>query len=72
MRTTLILTTEPLARARHCHGRPGAIALDSISRALEPEEVLKVRNGARVFATQPDATGVPDLELVNRLRDQDP
>ena len=79
MRTTLNLSAEALAKvrqlARQRRKTLGAVASESILRALEPEEVPAVRNGVPVFATQPDATGEgapPDLELVNRLRDGDP
>ena len=79
MRTTLNLSTEALAKVRQLAQQRrktlGAIASESILRALEPEEVPAVRNGVPVFATQPEAVGEespPDLELVNRLRDQDP
>ena len=80
MRTTLNLSAEALTLtkvrqlAQQRDKTLGAVASESILRALEPEEVPAVRNGVPVFATQPDATGEesPDLELVNRLRDGDP
>ena len=79
MRTTLNLSTEALAKVRQLaqqrHQTLGAIASELILLALEPEEAPTIRNGVPVFAAQPDATGEgapPDLELVNRLRDQDP
>ncbi len=79
MNTTLNLSTEALARvrqlARQRHKTLGAIASELILRALEPEEAPAIRNGVPVFAAQPDAAGEgarPDLDLVNRLRDQDP
>ena len=79
MRTTLNLSTEALAKvrqlARQRHKTLGAIASELILRALEPEEAPAIRNGVPVFAAQQDATdegAPPDVELVNRLRDQDP
>ena len=79
MRTTLNLSTEALAKVRQLaqqrHKTLGAIASELILRALEPEEAPAIRNGVPVFAARPDVTdegASPDLELVNRLRDQDP
>ena len=57
------------------HKTLGAIASELILRALEAEQVPAVRNGVPPFAAHPGATDEgtpPALELVNRLRDQDP
>ncbi len=78
MRTTLNLSIEPLAKvrqlARQRYKTLGAIASELILRAAEPEEAPAIRNGVPVFAAQQDADegAPPNLELVNRLRDQAP
>ena len=80
MRTTLNLSDEALVKVRQlAHQRRktlGAVASELILRALEPEEdAPAVRNGVQLFIAHPGATdegAPPDLELVNRLRDQDP
>ncbi len=53
----------------------GAIASELILKALEPERVPGIRNGVPLFAAHADAGDeevAPDIELVNRLRDQEP
>ena len=79
MRTTLNLSDEALVKVRQLAQQRrktlGAVASELILRALEPEEAPAVRNGVPLFAAHPGATeegAPPDLELVNRLRDQDP
>jgi hypothetical protein len=79
MRTTLNLSAEALAGVRQLaqqRGKPlGAIASELILRALEPSGAPAVRNGVPVFpvsAAAGDEATPANLELVNRLRDQDP
>lgn len=79
MRTTLNLSAEALVAVRQLarqRGRTlGAIASELILQALRPKDAAAVRNGVPVFAAPPDArsdAAVPDLELVNRLRDEEP
>ena len=79
MRTTLNLSAEALARVRQLaqqRGKTlGTVASELILQALEPEEAPPVRNGVPIFAA--DGAGaredaVPDVRLVNRLRDEEP
>lgn len=79
MRTTLNLTGEALAKVRQLAAQRqepmGVVASELIPRALEPREPLTVRNGVPLFASHgsPRRKGpAPDLELVNRLRDEVP
>lgn len=79
VRTTLNLTADALAAVRQLarqRGKPlGAVASELILQALRPEDPPPVRNGVPVFAAPPGATAdaePPDLELVNRLRDEAP
>ena len=58
MRTTLNLSADALAAVR---------------QALRPKEAPAVRNGVPIFAAPPDVrldAAAPDLDLVNRLRDE--
>ena len=82
MRTTLKLSTEAMAKvcllARQHRKTFGAVVSELILQALEPRKARAVRNGVPLFAAgTPDTAdaadeGVsPDLELDNRLRDQD-
>ena len=79
MRTTLNLSADAMAAVRqlaHQRGKTlGAVASELILQALRPEEPPPVRNGVPVFAAPPGATSdvaPPDLDLVNRLRDEAP
>jgi len=79
MRTILNLSNElaPKVRqlARQRRKALGAIVSRLTLRVLERMGGPEVRNGVPFFAAHPGAAedGVlPDLELVNRLRDQDP
>lgn len=79
MRTTLNLSAEALSRVRQLAQQRrktlGAIASELILQALEPDEAPEVRNGVPLFpvrAGHGHEEGVPDLDLVNRLRDQEP
>ena len=76
MRTTLNLSTEALTKVRQLAQQRcetiGAVASELILRALEPESAPKVRNGASIFPMdiETDYEGaLPDLAVVNRLRD---
>lgn len=79
MRTTLNLSTEALAKVRQLAQQRrktlGAVASELILQALEPQEAPEVRNGVPLFPVH-DGSGhepeAPDLDLVNRLRDQEP
>ena len=52
-------------------GEPlGAIVSELIMKALRPEHAPAVRNGVPLFPAGPGVP--PDLELVNRLRDEEP
>lgn len=75
MRTTLNLSTEALAKvrllARQRRKTLGAVASELILQALEPRKAPAVRSGVPLFvADAADEGASPDLELVNRLRDQ--
>lgn len=74
MRTTLNLSTEALAKVRLLARRRrktlGAVASELILQALELRKAPAVRNGLPLFTADEGVS--PDLELVNRLRDQDP
>ena len=73
MRTTLNISAEALAKVRQLaqqRARPlGEIVSELIMEALEPKQAPAVRNGVPLFPAQPGAP--PDLELVNRLRDEE-
>lgn len=75
MRTTLNLSTEALAKlrrlARQRRRTLGAVTSELILHAQEPRKAPAARNGVPLFAADAENEGVsPDLELVNRLRDQ--
>ena len=80
MRTTLNLAPEAIARVRQIAAQRGqtlgAVASELILRALEPrDETRNIRNGVPVFPPNPlldPDTPAPDLDLVNRLRDEEP
>lgn len=79
MRTTLNLSGEAIAKVRQLaqqRRQPmGAVASELILQALEPREPPKVRNGVPLFSPQSRSRGkatTPDVELVNRLRDEQP
>ncbi|MYD72275.1 MAG: hypothetical protein F4W89_16250 [Acidobacteria bacterium] len=81
MRTTLNLSAQALANVRQLaqqRGKTlGAVASELILKALEPEDAPETRNGVPLFsaaggAGDGDREAVPDIELVNRLRDQKP
>ena len=77
MRTTLNLAPEAAAKVRQLAEQRretlGAVASQLILRALEPVEAAEVKNGVPVFPLRPagDGGAAPDLELVNRLRDEE-
>ena len=79
MRTTLNLDPEAIAKVRvlaAARGETlGAVASELILRTAEPKEGPRVRNGVPLFPADPrlpPGTPAPDLELVNRLRDEGP
>ena len=79
VRTTLNLSAEALANVRQLAQQRGetigAIASELILKALRPKRVPSIRNGVPLFAAHAgagDEEVAPDIELVNRLRDQDP
>ena len=79
MRTTLNLSVDALAAVRQLaqqRGRTlGAIASELILQALRPRDTAATRNGVPIFAAPPNAgsdAAAPDLDLVNRLRDEAP
>ena len=79
MRTTLNLSADALAAVRQLarqRGRTlGAIASELILQALRPGDAAAIRNGVPIFAAPPNArsdAAAPDLDLVNRLRDEAP
>lgn len=78
MRTTLNLSAEALASARLLAQQRreslGAVASELILKALESREASRIRNGVPLFSTRSESknqSDAPDLELVNRLRDQE-
>ena len=78
MRTTLNLSADALAVVRQLarqRGKTlGAVASELILQARRPEDAPAVGNGVPIFAAPPNAQpdAAPDLELVNRLRDEAP
>lgn len=80
MRTTLNLSAEALASVRQLAQQRdktlGAVASELILKAIAPESAPEVRNGVPLFSAAGGVAGdqeaVPDIELVNRLRDQEP
>ncbi|MDE0624859.1 MAG: hypothetical protein OXH99_00535 [Bryobacterales bacterium] len=78
MRTTLNLSAEAMAKVRLLAQQrdesPSAVASELILKALEPREVPRIKNGIPLFPTRLESknqSAAPDLELVNRLRDQE-
>ena len=76
MRTTLNLSNEALTKVRQLAQQRcetiGAVVSELILRAREPESAPTVRNGASIFPMdiETDYEGaLPDLAVVNRLRD---
>lgn len=79
MRTTLNLDPEALAQVRLLAAQReetlSAIASELILKALEPKQPPAVRNGMPLLRRKvgPGAERArPDLDLVNRLRDEGP
>ena len=79
VRTTLSLSAEAHAGVRQLAQQRrktlGAIASELILEALKPTKAAAVRNGVPIFASPADSASegpAPDLELVNRLRDEAP
>ena len=78
MRTTLNLDPEAMANVRLLAAQRrmtlGAVVSELILQALEPKETPQVRNGVEILTRRaPWAVGEtrPDLDLVNRLRDDE-
>ncbi|MBM3813252.1 MAG: CopG family transcriptional regulator [Acidimicrobiia bacterium] len=73
MRTTLNLDEDILLVAKQLAEQRGTTAgqviSDLVRSALEPKSHGKIRNGVLVFQPKPGAKK-PNLELVNRLRDE--
>ena len=79
VRTTLNLSPEAVARLRllavQRRQSMGAVASELILRPPEPGEAPEVRNGVPLLSggsPLPPGVPAPDLELVNRLRDEEP
>ena len=79
VRTALNLSAEALVHVRQLAQQRrktlGAIASELILEALEPAKAATVRNGVPIFAPPADSASegpAPDVELVNRLRDEAP
>ena len=79
MRTTLNLAPEAAAKVRQLAEQRaqtlGAVASELILKALEPKEAPRVRNGMPLLPVDVRADEertIPDLDLVNRLRDEEP
>lgn len=79
MRTTLNLSADALTAVRQLARQRGetlgVIASELILQARRPEDAPAVTNGVPIFAAPPNArsdAAAPDLELVNRLRDEAP
>ena len=74
MRTTLNISAEAMARVRQLAEQRGAtlgaVVSELLLKALQPEDSPSVRNGVPLYPAHASATA--DLELVNRLRDEDP
>ena len=78
MRTTLNLSAEALANVRLLAQQRreslGTVASELILKALEPREAPRIRNGVPLFSARSESknqSAASDLELVNRLRDQE-
>ena len=79
MRTTLNLAPEAIAKVRLLATQRqetlGAVASELILKALQPKDGPRVRNGVPIFNERvPGAEPLPatTLDLVNRLRDEEP
>ena len=74
MRTTLNISAEAMVKVRQLaeqrRATLGAVVSDLLLKALEPDEAPEVRNRVPLYPAHASATA--DLELVNRLRDEDP
>ncbi|MEW5848745.1 MAG: CopG family transcriptional regulator [Myxococcota bacterium] len=75
MRTTLVIDDDVLAAARALAEQRqesiGKVISDLARQALTPRSAPRTRNGVPLFPLRPDATPVT-MELVNRLRDEQP
>lgn len=75
MRTTLSIDDDVLAavkaRADHERRSVGVVVSDLLRKSLFKPVVLKTRNGIPLLPTR-DPSIVITLEMVNRLRDEEP
>ena len=75
MRTTLDIDEDILLAAkeiaRECKTSVGKVVSDMARKGFTRPVKFKTRNGIPLFPRQPGA-GVVTLEIVNRLRDEDP
>ena len=74
MRTTLNISAEAMAKLRRIAKQRGAslgsVVSELVLEAPQPDGAPRVRNGVPLFPAHRSETA--DLDLVNRLRDQDP
>jgi hypothetical protein len=74
MRTTLNISAEAMAKLRRIAKQRGAsrgsVVSELVLKAPQPDGPPPVRNGVPLFPAHRLETA--DLDLVNRLRDQDP
>ena len=74
MRTTLNISAEAMAKVRLLADQRGAtlgaVVSELLLKALQPGEPPPVRNGVPLYPAHRHETA--DLDLVNRLRDDDP
>ena len=74
MRTTLNISPEAMAKIRRLAKQRGAslgaVVSELVLTAPQPDDPPSVRNGVPLFPAHRPETA--DLDLVNRLRDQDP
>ena len=74
MRITLNISAEAMTKVQHLAKQRGAslgaVVSELVLKAPWPDGPPPVRNGVPLFPAHRSATA--DLDLVNRLRDQDP
>ena len=74
MRTTLNISAAAMAKLRRIAKQRGAslgsVVSELVLEAPQPDGAAPVRNGVPLYPAHPHDTA--DLDLVNRLRDQDP
>lgn len=76
MRTTLDLDDDVLQAAKEMAAHRGTSAGKVLSelarRGLEPRRTAAVRNGVPLLPRRPAGSPKPTMQLVNRLRDEEP